>query len=379
MTLLGVRLTLLVGPTVALPAPPFMLEALRKVEITHKDEGQSGFELSFTLGRSGPLALLDYPLLANPLLKPFNRVIVVVTFNVTPRVLMDGIITRQELAQGDQPGTSSLTVKGEDVSVMMDREERSAEHPAQDETLIVLKTIASYARFGLIPLVIPPTILDPPIPIERIPVQQGTDLEFLRALAKRHGYVFFVTPGPVPFTNTAYWGPPIRVGLPQPAITVNMGPETNAKLDEASKDGLTPTMAEGAVQDRLTNQRTPVRTFASLRPPLAALPSWLVDQPNLRRQQFREPGLNAVQATARAQGAVEATMDAVKLTGELDSGRYGAVLQSRALVGVRGAGWAYDGLFYVKSVKHLIQVGSYSQRFELTREGLGSTTPVVRP
>jgi hypothetical protein len=379
MTLLGVRLTLLIGPTVAVPAPPFMLEALRKVEITHKDEGQSGFELSFTLGRSGPFDLVDYPLLANPILKPFNRVIVILTFNVTPRVLMDGIITRQELAQGDQPGTTSLTVKGEDVSVMMDREVRSAEHPAQDETLIALKIIATYARFGMIPAVIPPAILDPPIPIERVPVQQSTDLEFLRDLARRHGYVFYVTPGPAPFTNTAYWGPPIRVGVPQPAITVNMGPETNAKLDEASKDGLTPTMVEGTVQDRLTNQKVPVRTFASLRPPLAALPSWLVDMANVRREQFREPGLNTAQAMARAQGTAEATMDAIKLSGELDSGRYGGVLESRGLVGVRGAGWAHDGLWYVKSVKHLIQIGSYTQRFELAREGLGSTTPVVRP
>jgi hypothetical protein len=379
MTLLGVRLTLLVGPTVAVPAPPFMLEALRQVEVSHKDEGHSGFELSFTLGRSGSSNLLDYPLLANPLLKPFNRVIVIVTFNVTPHVLMDGIITRQELAGGDQPGTSSLTVKGEDVSVMMDRDSHPAEHPAQDETLIALKIIASYARFGMIPVVIPPAILDPPIPVERVPVQRGTDLEFLREMAKRHGYVFYVTPGPVPFTNTAYFGPPIRVGLPQPAITVNMGPDTNAKLDEASKDALAPTMVEGGVQDRLTNQRSPVRTFASLRPPLAALPSWLVDMANLRREQFQGPGLNTVQAMARAQGTVEATMDAVKLGGELDSGMYGGVLQSRALVGVRGAGWTYDGLWYVKSVKHLVKVGSYTQRFEMTREGLGSTTPVVRP
>ena len=66
---------------------------------------------------------------------------------------------------------------GEDVSVMMDLEEKSAEHPAQDETIIALKLIASYAQYGLIPVVIPPVVIDPPIPIERTPVQQGTDLE----------------------------------------------------------------------------------------------------------------------------------------------------------------------------------------------------------
>ena len=379
MSLLGVRLTLLIGPTVAVPAPAPLIEALESVEVTHKDEGRSGFSITFRVGRSGLADLVDYGLLSSPLLKPFNRVIVIVTFSVMPQVLMDGIITTQELAQGQQPGTSTLTVKGEDVSVMMDREERSAEHPAQDESLIALKLIATYAQFGLIPLVIPPVAIDPPIPIERTPVQQDTDLEYLRKLAERHGYVFYVTPGPAPFTNTAYWGPPIRVGLPQRAITLNMGPETNAKLDEAKKDGLSPALVEGKVQDRLTNSSMPVQTFASTRPPLAAMPSLLVDMANVRREQFRESGVSTMQAFARAQGRVEATQDAVKLEGELDAGSYGGLLQARALVGVRGAGYSYDGFYYVKEVKHQVARGRFTQRFVLTREGLGSTTPMVVP
>lgn len=377
MTLLGVRLTLLIGPTVAVPVPPPLIEALHEVEVTHRDDGQSGFSVTFKVGRAGPAALLDYALLSNPLLKPFNRVIVMVTFNATPHVLMDGIIGRQELAQGQEPGTSSLTIKGEDVSVMMDREERSAEHPAQNEMLIAAKLILSYAQYGLIPVVIPPASFDAPIPTERIPVQQGTDLEYLRALAQRHGYVFYVAPGPAPFTNYAYWGPPIRVGLPQRAITVNMGPETNATLGEASKDGMAPNLVEGEVLDRSTNEKQSIKTFESLRPPLASLPSWLVDKANLRKQQLRKSGPNAVQARAEAQGATEATMDAVKLEGELDAGSYGGVLQARGLVGVRGAGFTYDGFYYTKKVTHKISLGRYTQHFELAREGLGSTTPMV--
>jgi hypothetical protein len=80
---------------------------------------------------------------------------------------------------------------------------------------------------------------------------------------------------------------------------------------------------------------------------------------------------------AQAQGASESTMDAVKLEGELDAGSYGGVLHARGLVGVRGAGFSYDGFYYVKKVTHKISLGRYSQRFELVREGLGSTTPMV--
>ncbi len=156
-----------------------------------------------------------------------------------------------------------------------------------------------------------------------------------------------------------------------------MGPETNATLDEATKDGLAPTKVEGQIQDRQTNQKMPVQAFSSLQPPLASMPAWLVDMANLRKQQLRESGPNSVQAMAQAQGAMEATMDGVKVTGQLDAGSYGGVLQARGLVGVRGAGFTYDGFYYVKKVTHKISFGHYTQNFELVREGLGSTTPMV--
>ena len=65
--------------------------------------------------------------------------------------------------------------------------------------------------------------------------------------------------------------------------------------------------------------------------------------------------------------------------GQLDAARYEVILQPRGLVGLRGAGYSYDGLYYVQSVTHNIRKGAYTQNFTLTREGLGSITPVVPP
>jgi hypothetical protein len=379
MDRLGIQLTLLIGPTVALPAPPTMIEALSSVEVSHSDDRQSGFQIMFSIGRSGPLDLLDYPLVANPLLKPFNRVVIIVTFNAIPRVLMDGIITHQQMSPSDKPGASTFTITGEDVSVMMDREEKSMQHPAQDETLIALKLIASYAQYGLIPMVIPPLVIDPPIPVERVPVQQGTDLQYLKQMAARYAYVFYVKPGPAPLTNIGYWGPPERLGLPQPALTINMGQATNVESFSVNNNALEPTLVSGQVQDRTTNQSVPVQTLASLRSPLSTMPAWLVNQPNLRRRQFRESGLNAMQALARAQGTTDASADSVVAEGELDAVRYGTPLQARGLVGVRGAGYLHDGIWYVKRVTHTIRKESYKQKFTLARDGLGSITPAVVP
>ncbi len=72
-----------------------------------------------------------------------------------------------------------------------------------------------------------------------------------------------------------------------------------------------------------------------------------------------------------------AASDAITGSGSLDVVRYGRPLRSRMLVGVRGAGIAYDGLYYVNSVTDNVRRGQYKQSFSLSRDGLISPTPVV--
>ena len=55
------------------------------------------------------------------------------------------------------------------------------------------------------------------------------------------------------------------------------------------------------------------------------------------------------------------------------------MLRARRLVGVRGAGLSYDGLYYVRRVTHRLERGRYTQCFSLSREGTGPTLPVVVP
>ena len=237
--------------------------------------------------------------MTSPQFQPFGRVIIMVTFGVAPQVLMDGIITNQQLDPGNEPGSSTFTVTGEDVSVMMDREEKNVEHPAQPELAIAAKVVASYAQYGLIPAIIPPVAMDVPLPIERTPVQQGTDLQYLQEIAERHGYVFYVIPGPAPGVNTAYWGPPTRVGVPQRALSFNMGPNTNVDTLNFQNNADQPTQVTGQVQDRQTNQAVPVQTVAAARPPLASTPP---NPAQMRTEVIREAGVNTAQAFARAPG-----------------------------------------------------------------------------
>lgn len=412
MSLLGIHLTLLMGPTLPAPAPADLTEALTAASVTHNAEGRSGFSLTFQIGRSGPLDMLDYPFLVNPLLRAFNRVILIVRFGVAPQVLMDGIITSIELSPSNEPGASTLTVIGEDVSVMLGRRQAAAPWPSLRDNEVVEAILKKYP-FGFIPHVLPPLNPNAESPNEHVNVQTMTDLDHVNHLAARSGYVFYVDPGPTPGTNYAYWGPPrvpppYRAGLAQNTITFNAGPESNAEQVTASYNALSATLVAGVIQDARTNMTLPVVTTpAGMRVPLSSRPALVADAPNVRLstppstpEHVRElmsndthsgqsarhaearttAGLSYAEALARAQATTDASTDnVVTVQGELDALRYGSILQARALVSLRGVGLSYGGGYFVRSVTHDIKRGQYRQRFTLSREGTGSLTPLVRP
>ena len=87
--------------------------------------------------------------------------------------------------------------------------------------------------------------------------------------------------------------------------------------------------------------------------------------------------LSPIQAALIGLAKAARSSDAVFGNGTLNVLRYGRVLKARQLVGVRGAGTAFDGLYYVKSVTHNIKRGEYKESFSLARNGLISTLPKV--
>ena len=372
----GVYVTLLIGPAVPLPAPQSVLDALVSIRVTSSID-RSGFQLTFAAGRSSPLLST---LLPAGFLDPITtRVIVVVTLNGIPQVISDGMVTRQEVAPSSEPGKSTVTVIGDDMSTVMDRVEMPfMRFPGMNDAAQAAVILAKYAVFGIVPVVIPPVFPDTPVPTEEVPTQNGTDFSYLRQLASRNGYVFYVEPGPAPGANIAYWGPDIRIPVPQSALNVNMDALTNVESLTFSFNGLAKKITVLTVLDPVTKKITipvPVPNISVLRPPLG------VKLPIPSKVEFYQYGtkLTVTKAIARALGISFASKDSITASGSLNVVRYGRVLRSRLLVGVRGAGLAYDGLYYVNSVTHNLKHGEYKESFTLSRDGMISITPRVAP
>lgn len=369
-------LTLLMGPTIPVPAPQPVVDALMSVQVTIASDQRSGFQLVFALSRESTILRVLQPA---GFFDPNIRVIVVLTVNGLPNVLMDGLIIRQELTPSNDLGKATLTVTGEDVSLAMSLTEIKGIPFPIPENLRVMAILAKYLIYGIVPAVIPPLFPDQPIPTDQIPFQQGTDLDYINYLAKKVGYVFYITPGPLPGANIAYWGPEIRVGIPQPALNINMDAASNVESISFSLDGSSREQLAIGIQEPITKLTIPIPLpdISPLSPPLAVRQA-----PALRYKFLSDAAkLDPLKAMSRALGEASKSADAVTASGQLDVLRYGRVLQARQLVGVRGAGLGYDGLYYVKSVTHNVNCrsGEFKQSFQMARNGLVSITPAVVP
>jgi hypothetical protein len=371
----GINLQLYIGPAVPIPAPRDVIEALQQVQVqVSGGDTQSGFELTFSLSKRSPLHTLF--LLTGGSTIPIVRVVIVAVMGGNAEVLMDGVMTHHEVRPAAGDGKSALVVKGKDLSALMDYIELDGiPFPAMPPVVRVLAVLAKYAAFGVIPLTIPSVVEDLPIPIERIPRQQGTDYAYVKQLATEAGYVFYIDPGPLPGTSRAYWGPEIKVGPPQAALNTDMDAYTNVDSLSFTFDKDAKEMPVVFIQNQATKAPIPIPIpdITPLNPPLGAVPP-LPPKIKFLNDTAKQSPLSAVM-TGLAYASQHA--DAVTGTGSLNVVRYGRVLKARQLVGVRGAGAAFDGLYYVKSVTHDIKQGDYKQNFTLVRNGLLSTVPRV--
>ena len=370
----GVNLTLMIGPVNPVSVGKDVLEALTDVSVITSTEGPSVFTLNFELSTNSPLHTLF--LVSGSASIPMIRVIIAVTLNGQTDVLIDGVMTKHDVKPGSSPNTSSLSVTGEDLTKVLDYLDLSGiPYPAMPPFARVSLMIAKYAFLGIIPKVIPSVLLDVPNPLDRIPRQDGKDLSYIKRLAEEVGYVFYHEPGPVPGISFMYWGPEIKFGNPQPALNVDMDAHTNVENISFSFNSEMATIPVLMIQNQQTKIPIPIPLpgVNPLSPPLGIIP------PIPKNLEFNNKAAKHTVPQAIMLGLAQASKSANAVTakGSLDVMRYGRVLKPRKLVGLRGVGHAFNGLYYVEKVTSTIKRGEFKQSFDLSRNGLLSTVPRV--
>jgi len=370
----GFYLTLMMGSFTASPVPQPVIDALTEVQVNTALGSQGGFQLKFTLGKQSSLQRM----LASGFFDPRTRVIIAVTVNGSNEVLMDGIITKQDVAPSSASGKSTLTITGLDLTALMDFVDLTGiPYPALPLALIVEAILAKYLVLGIVPAAIPTLISLISNPLDNYPKQQGTDYAYITSLAQQVGAIFYLDPGPRPGMSLAYWGPDLArmFGSAQPAISIDFDATSNIDSLSFSYDGTLATQYVVTIIEKNSKLPIPipVPNIDILKPRLSSQAPPILKITQISPSASDDP----MQAALAAVGKMFDTADVISGSGQLDVLRYGRVFKARQLAEVRGAGAYYDGQYYVKSVTHNIKRGEYKQSFTLARGGVGSTVATV--
>jgi len=370
----GFYLTLMMGSFTASPVPQPVIDALTEVQVNTALGSQGGFQLKFTLGKQSSLQRM----LASGFFDPRTRVIIAVTINGSNEVLMDGIITKQDVAPSSASGKSTLTITGLDLTALMDFVDLTGiPYPALPLALIVEAILAKYLVLGIVPAAIPTLISLISNPLDNYPKQQGTDYAYITSLAQQVGAIFYLDPGPRPGMSLAYWGPDLArmFGSAQPAISIDFDATSNIDSLSFSYDGTLATQYVVTIIEKNSKLPIPipVPNIDILKPRLSSQAPPILKITQISPSASDDP----MQAALAAVGKMFDTADVISGSGQLDVLRYGRVFKARQLAEVRGAGAYYDGQYYVKSVTHNIKRGEYKQSFTLARGGVGSTVATV--
>jgi hypothetical protein len=392
----GVKLGVRLGALRTSPLPAEAMACLQEAQVTVSSGARGGFQLKFAMAKND---MISRDLLPGNSLDPPNRVVLLAYVDGTRHVLMDGVITRHDLAPSNEAGQSTLTVTGVDVSQMMDLIDMSGlPQPAMPREAKVAIALAPFVPlYGVVPAIVPSLSMVVPNPLREIPAMQGTHYAFISQLADEVGYVFYVEPAGEPEVNIAYWGPEVRAGSAQPALSVNMDAATNVESLSFSFDGLARKvhLLLGHIPEVHTTIPVPLPDVSPLNPmmgkkfipPLSyvrlnagqAEYAAAENEPAKRRREDALAKHDIVTAVSRGLARAAQSGQMITGSGSLDVLRYGRPLQARRLVAVRGAGKAYDGQYYVKSVTSTLKPGAFTQRFSLSRNAQISSDDRVTP
>jgi phage protein D len=288
--------------------------------------------------------------------------------------VFDGYITSVTVSLGSAPGGTAIAVGALDTGVLLSLEEKVVAFANMSDSDIAQQILGAYG----VAVTADSTATVHQEDTTTI-VQRGSDLQFVRALARRNGFEFYFETAKEGDQVTAFFRPPQLDGTPQPDLAIQFGEESNLRSFSARLSAQRPLNVKAAqvdVQANSANSGEASSTqlaalgatdlnalvggpLGSLVTPRAALAQMLVLGP---------PTSDPAELQTLAQAVRDEAGWFISASGEINSDAYGAVLRPHRLVLVKGAGTPYSGKYYVTAVTHeLTGDGGYAQRFEARR------------
>jgi phage protein D len=281
--------------------------------------------------------------------------------------LVEAYVTESNATFSNQPGQSILNVMAMEPTVLMNLLEDIKDWPNMADSDIADSIFTNY-QFTSVVDQTQPTWQEN----DYVPMQRGTDIQFLQALAARNGYECYVELNRNTGDVEGHFHLPRLQLTPQGVLSVNMGDTTNVNSFSARFDNLGPTTAKASSIDIESQDHQHSTADQQALTDLGTTPALATTNP--RQVLLSGTGLSATGELKNvAQAEVDRAAWAITAEGEVNTVVYGDILRAKRPVLVRGAGPQFSGTYYVQSVTHTINGDGYTQRFSLKRNALGLT------
>ncbi|MCG8327019.1 MAG: hypothetical protein MI974_05000 [Chitinophagales bacterium] len=293
-------------------------------------------------------------------LDPGSILGVTVLADIQPACLVKGPVIGQSIHLEDGGAGSYVVVKGADTSLTMAREFKSQVWPNVSDSEAVMAILGTY---GLIPDVTPTTARH--LELKHSLVQRQSDLDFVRKLARRNGFIFWVDCNPL-FIETAHFK---RPNLLAPALMdLNINQEdNNIESFDIVWDAERPTSVQGIQLDLGTKTPIPAPVLISPQTGLGALNLQSITR-DLRSIYLAAPVDDAGDMLARNEGAlIEADWFIMARCRTSIHQTGGRLVRAHEVVNVNGAGSRHSGKYLVAEVKHIIDHTAHVMEIELIR------------
>lgn len=350
------------------PADDSFYTALTSVEVEENVDLPGAVELRLPVSRDddGELTFVS-----DSRLKPFVNIAVVASLDDQPdECIFDGFVLSHKTHLERGITASTVRVWGQDSSWLMNLEEKVKEWVDVTDGAVAN---AIFGDYGMTPAS-ENTSDDSPSHTEsgHSLMQRGSDIQFLRMLAKRSGKLVRVACGSTPGQRTGYFAKPSLDGDPAVTLLLNDLEGWNTAALDFEWDVSRPSQSDA--RQALFNDDTPEGVDAA--PTESGLT--LLDERGL--EAFSGKPMKVLLATQvddagelmqRAQALLRESGWFVRCEGETDVARLNAILRAGTVVMVNGVGSLHSGKYYVWSVRHTITQNDHKMRFVLVRNAMG--------
>jgi|SRR4051794_10790928 len=315
----------------------------------------------------------DFTAVGERRFRPFAPIAVVASADGgSPQCIFDGFVLSHRLHLEPGGAASTLEIWGEDASWLMNLEETVKEWTDVTDSSVAA---AIFADYDIAPA--PANSRDDsPSHIEtrRTLMQRGSDIQFLRTLARRNGKLCWVASGAAPGQRIGYF---VKPDVEQaPAATLSLAGDTDGNVDALDFEWEVTRPTAVTARQALLDDDAPEGVGHETTDSSLAL---LGDRDLAT---FAGKKISVILTTNVDDGG-ELTMRAQALLidagwfltcrGSANVARVKSVLRAGSVVKIEAAGKLYSGRYFVRSVRHTITPDGHTMDFQLARNAIGGS------